>query len=54
MNRSLKKELKREEAIERQLEREARTDEEQLRRLELNGFGRCKEAQRLRDRIAAR
>lgn len=46
-----KREERRERALDRQEERDARTDAEQLQLLIARGYPDCKEAERLRDRI---
>ena len=51
-SREGRKQARRLAAEERQAARDARTDEEQLKSLERRGHGHCKEAQRLRERLA--
>lgn len=48
------KDLRREEAIERQFDREKRSDEEQLRKLTLEGHENCREAKLLREKLGAK
>ena len=52
MNSSIdRKEIRKQEAIERQAKRDSLTDQQQLDKLIRNGHGHCKEADRLRERI---
>lgn len=48
-----RREERRKEATERQAARAARTDQEQIERLEAAGHGHCREVARLRERIDA-
>jgi hypothetical protein len=45
--------VRREEAAQRAAEREKRGDAGQLKRLEQRGFGECREAKRLRQKLQA-
>ena len=52
-NRSDRRDQRRADAEERQAQRDARTAAEQLARLESRGFGRCREAVRLRAEVSS-
>lgn len=46
-----RKRIRREEAAERQSARDNRTDADQLAKLEAAGYGHCKEAKKLREKL---